>query len=1557
MLPSSKLNYSIPFSEPAKHWCTGDQSQVKGAFSKEFPGICWVVCGSNLTVIRVLTGECLSSHDFTDKTVVQVTEFTWRKNWYLLVELLDSNGGSLCCYCLSSSRVLRAISIPRKVSCMIVIDESLLLGCKDEEYLHSVLKCFSGIAVIGTKQGEILLIDLALRDPTVFSTEKKMSECEEVLRCEGKIEDNLDVSSLKQKHPCLYLHSHQGAPATSLLFIKPTNQVVAGNSTGKLQFWNLQYLNKECEIQLESGLIPLVSLQFQESFPFHVPRCYLWAVSSESSSCWGKSSIRVNLVKLLFRDFNQSSQVRYQGFLHGNVCHTQKLCDGADLNPCVSWCRLLSCRIISGYDRSAWEFTASPQCGVQRNLDYGNLAIFAWEIKKPELLTFVAVFSLQQWLQKEMPEPLKSNNELEGCPYLNLWLLAPRSSHPLPILDTTVFKDLHCSKWNKWNDDMGNGNSIDLLALSAATMFVDGFTFYRFPACRIKPLCVKGFSADFPVEITSSPIGFPTGQPANFCPQEDTLQCLLTRALTNHRIRRIICWMKNLSNEADPDLDNTLCVLSSWVQKMVDHGKKQFLALCFTSCQSHWMYMDHQSLSHVLHLLQFLKNLLTIIQFMRKLPHLVQCPVHWDQEYRTTNQYIFLVRLVHWLGLTGLLPKPTDTCEIKRFSEMWHEMEQSYESFWNKEEEDGLLIHGIVSHLNKIYGPIWSKEEQHSELYPPPNLLAVLKLFLLPCIDTVSLQSTFLYFLLDITHFLRCEDNVLTSFTHTFDVPLGFCQQIKGLWFLDHGHISHITNILQTSLDLLLHPSTMRPWHSWQHSLIIQTLLKEGESLKALHHIHQIQPPIEKPKDLKLYIDVFLHNRCIAEAWALLREIEDPGDDIFKHFLQNCEDLGLYLDLSSLLTLDKKYMTQIKRKKIRTPLSFVQEGSSVDVSQRVPSLKVRGQSPKPFSTWLYSASTCEPMSSEDFFILLKESIREVEETISPNRQNRKAVWPTYLKEEPRESQLQLSLTPQALKHKTLSPSPTVLSSAFNSDLNEPGEDVTVEELMSDKEYPDNLLQRGSIKPSLSQETSTSSPLNNGQLDSPISSQISGCSLLDVSYLLNDSVCEVGLDGNLEYEYKLPPEDLVPGHCDILLSKESRTASFALNSVSKASTSDWSIQECTSWAQPHGIARDGLVTEEGATGLAEDTIQLRERRGSRMNLHPQTYSSDDDQSAFSASDSPAENENFLSLDKAGKETEELGNGTPVEDKTKELSFSQDSFSSSSFASHSFLDLEPLQRATDGLAQKEKMERHRRDSQEAVDQPEILTSCEFTETMQSFFSDYYENSYLDDSEDESQSAPSSPERKVSIGREHFRKTSLLVTESEIKASERFKKIFSLQDTPLFIPPPRTVRQTHPQGSRAFLSFRGSRDPALPHLLSETPTDKCQSGRPHKKEAICFKTTSDRLGHCKLGSWWKQALETRRASSGLLPAIDQFSSTSPDKNASFLSGKPLSCSQGSFFHPIPNQKAEKWEAKQVGKEDVILKKNSCKFTMYKSEKSVGGRHVMQTRRTKRSKKFKRA
>lgn len=69
----------------------------------------------------------------------------------------------------------------------------------------------------------------------------------------------------------------------------------------------------------------------------------------------------------------------------------------------------------------------------------------------------------------------------------------------------------------------------------------------------------------------------------------------------------------------------------------------------------------------------------------------------------------------------------------------------------------------------------------------------------------------------------------------------------------------------------------------------------------------------------------------------------------------------------------------------------------------------------------------------------------------------------------------------------------------------------------------------------------------------------------------------------------------------------------------------------------------------------------------------------------------------------------------------------------------------------------------------------------------------------------------------------------------------------------------------------------------LISTPQLSLCQQSRHRSssesrvsitEEAVCFRTTSDRVGHSKLGSWWKQALETRRGSTGLLPALAQVS-----------------------------------------------------------------------------------
>lgn len=137
---------------------------------------------------------------------------------------------------------------------------------------------------------------------------------------------------------------------------------------------------------------------------------------------------------------------------------------------------------------------------------------------------------------------------------------------------------------------------------------------------------------------------------------------------------------------------------------------------------------------------------------------------------------------------------------------------------------------------------------------------------------------------------------------------------------------------------------------------------------------------------------------------------------------------------------------------------------------------------------------------------------------------------------------------------------------------------------------------------------------------------------------------------------------------------------------------------------------------------------------------------------------------------------------------------------------------------------------------MDQPEILTSCANNETMQELLEHFHEqNLTLKDDEDPIHSS------------------SFASVRSSILAMD-FKPVRS--------------------GSRPHQLQSSLGAPLLPPSPAEKTKDKAgtESRKTAIKEVVCFRTRSDRVGDCKLGSWWKQALETRRASTGLLPAIEQ-------------------------------------------------------------------------------------
>ncbi|MGH0168789.1 UNVERIFIED_CONTAM: hypothetical protein FKN15_055658 [Acipenser sinensis] len=255
-----------------------------------------------LEVISLLTGKCLSRHHFgDDKIVGQVKDFVWEKRWCLLVELQDSSGFFyLCCYCLGTSRVVRAISLPSKVKCMEVIGDKWF---KDTGHLHTTLTCFAGAAALGTDQGDILLLDLALADKKHNRTEKEATEYELLAGFDTGYEDELKETQLQEIHPCVRLHIQAGACATSLAFITHTNQLVVGYSMGILQFWNLLHLHMEEGATIKINLLELLFREYSASAQVHYhkeqdkgPNCITPSISKERpEESNGVCSLQVSL--------------------------------------------------------------------------------------------------------------------------------------------------------------------------------------------------------------------------------------------------------------------------------------------------------------------------------------------------------------------------------------------------------------------------------------------------------------------------------------------------------------------------------------------------------------------------------------------------------------------------------------------------------------------------------------------------------------------------------------------------------------------------------------------------------------------------------------------------------------------------------------------------------------------------------------------------------------------------------------------------------------------------------------------------------------------------------------------------------------------------------------------------------------------------------------------------------------------------------------------------------------------------------------------------------------
>ncbi|XP_069707428.1 protein ELYS-like [Phaenicophaeus curvirostris] len=88
----------------------------------------------------------------------------------------------------------------------------------------------------------------------------------------------------------------------------------------------------------------------------------------------------------------------------------------------------------------------------------------------------------------------------------------------------------------------------------------------------------------------------------------------------------------------------------------------------------------------------------------------------------------------------------------------------------------------------------------------------------------------------------------------------------------------------------------------WLQMRIIQSLVCQGQHRQARKYLQNVKPSMSTCSKAQLCLSVLLSNRCVVEAWALLRQhaTEVNREELLKHVYERCQEMGLVEDLLKL---------------------------------------------------------------------------------------------------------------------------------------------------------------------------------------------------------------------------------------------------------------------------------------------------------------------------------------------------------------------------------------------------------------------------------------------------------------------------------------------------------------------------------------------------------------------------------------------------------------------------------------------------------------------------------
>ncbi|XP_030630795.1 protein ELYS [Chanos chanos] len=899
-------------------------SVLHGKFTIGRSGLAWLACGPQLEVVHAVTGERFSAYCFSGvtehpPTVLAVRDFSWLKRTGLLVGLEEAEGSILCLYDLGISRVVKAVVVPGRIT---AIEPLVSYGgaSTSTQHLHQSLRWFFGVAAVVTDVGHVLLVDLCLDDLSCSQSELEASDLEVVNKAPSEIPRLRESVTRQGRHLCLQLSSPTGTGVTALQYIQRTNQLAVGFSDGYLQLWNMKTLKKEYHSQLEGGRVPVYAFTFQE--PENDPRncCYLWAV--QSAQDLEGDVVSLHLLQLAFgeRKCQASGKILYEGLEYCEERYSQDLNGAAfPLRAQATNTRLLSCQTIEKFrhhpDRDdTMNEVASPDTSV---------SIFSWQVKsygQGQPSTFIGVFDINRWYHAQMPDSLRAGESLRNCPYLAVWSLDSmvEMTAPCTLLDVLVHErslsrglPYTCPPPEQFfNPTTYNFDASCLLNSGVVHLTCSGYqketlSYLKKAAPSLGDSISNSYSRCLMSGLLSSRLA--DVQPSSLS-QEEQLDAILSTAVETSSLGLITGCIKQWTAEEQPGSAGNLRYILEWAWDKVVHTKEELDGICAPLFDSSTNFTDPQTMQLLQHSQRLLSNLSTIFRCLLNEAHeLTQKGlvglINKNMVSSLISQY---AQVVLWFCRTGLLPEGSDddVLQISRpfysysviknyYAGQREELQRLAKGKWSS---DCLMIDGMVAQCGERLSDLWKRDEGGTGQYPPPSLHALLDIYLLENIDEPAKHAIVIYLLLDVMYsFPNKSGASVESFPTAFAIPIGLVKLVQGLWLLDHH--DH-----ENSIELLLHPATSHSMWSWLHGRILQALMCQGQHSIALRYLHVMKPPMSTANQAKLCLSVLLHNRCIVEAWALLRQHSNKlnMEELLRFLYETCQELGLMKELLKL---------------------------------------------------------------------------------------------------------------------------------------------------------------------------------------------------------------------------------------------------------------------------------------------------------------------------------------------------------------------------------------------------------------------------------------------------------------------------------------------------------------------------------------------------------------------------------------------------------------------------------------------------------------------------------